>query len=339
MKQRLLNSGFILIVCFLSLQLPAQQKASVIFDTDMGPDYDDVGAIALLHAFADSGYANLLGTIACTKYEGVAGVIDVLNTYFRRPDLPVGVPKNEAVADRDFQHWSDTLLAQYPHSIKSNADAPDAISVYRKLLSAQPDGSVTIVTVGFLTNLAALLESPADSYSNLKGLDLVKRKTKLLVSMAGMFPSGREFNIHKDAKAARRVYDQWPTPVILSGFEIGAQIKTGLPLVNNKGIQRSPVKDVFRISIPLAKSDSAGRMSWDQTAVVVAVKGHQPWYTLRRGIMTVLEDGSNNWADNESGPHYHLVAKLPPGNIQAYINKLMQHQPLQAIRQFTANHK
>lgn len=35
----------------------AQKKLppAVIFDTDMGPDYDDVGAIALLHAFADKG--------------------------------------------------------------------------------------------------------------------------------------------------------------------------------------------------------------------------------------------------------------------------------------------
>jgi inosine-uridine nucleoside N-ribohydrolase len=233
------------------------------------------------------------------------------------------------VADRDFQHWSDTLLARYPHSIKTNADAPDAISLYRKILSAQPDGSVTIVTVGFLTNLAALLESPADNFSNLKGADLVKRKVKLLLSMAGHFPKGREFNIHKDAVAARRVYEGWPTPVILSGFEIGAQIKTGLPLVNNAAIQNSPGKDVFRISIPLGKGDSAGRMSWDQTAVVVAVKGHQPWYTLSRGKMSVLEDGANTWTNNDSGTHYFLVVALPPENIQAYINKLMQHQPPQ----------
>ena len=65
---------------------------AVIFDTDMGPDYDDVGAIAMLHAFADEGSANILATIASTKYDGVAEVLDVFNTYFNRPDVPVGVP-------------------------------------------------------------------------------------------------------------------------------------------------------------------------------------------------------------------------------------------------------
>jgi len=54
------------------------QKAKpvpVIFDSDMGPDYDDVGAITLLHAFADSGYINILATVASTKYEGVAAIV------------------------------------------------------------------------------------------------------------------------------------------------------------------------------------------------------------------------------------------------------------------------
>ena len=30
------------------------RKKKIIFDTDMGPDYDDVGAIAILHALADT---------------------------------------------------------------------------------------------------------------------------------------------------------------------------------------------------------------------------------------------------------------------------------------------
>jgi hypothetical protein len=56
----------------------------VIFDSDMGPDYDDVGAITMLHSFADDGSANILATIASTKYDGVAEVLDVFNTYFNR---------------------------------------------------------------------------------------------------------------------------------------------------------------------------------------------------------------------------------------------------------------
>src|SRR5687767_3243409 len=155
---------YLLIQSVSSIAQKKSEPIAVIFDSDMGPDYDDVGAIALLHAFADSGYAKILATVASTKYEGVAAVFDVFNTYFKRPDLLIGVPKDRALELKDWQHWTDTVIQNYPHSIKSNAEVPDAISVYRKVLASQPDKSVTIITVGFLTNLAGLLQSPPDQY-------------------------------------------------------------------------------------------------------------------------------------------------------------------------------
>ncbi|MGK2862699.1 MAG: nucleoside hydrolase [Chitinophagaceae bacterium] len=305
----------------------SQKPVSIIFDSDMGPDYDDVGAIALLHAYADSGYINILATVASTKYEGVAAVFHVLNTYFNRPELPIGVPKRNGLDLRDWQHWTDTLLANYPHAIKSNDEVPEAVEVYRKILASQPDKSVTIVTVGFLTNLAGLLKSPPDAYSRLTGKELVLKKVKTLISMAGKFPSGKEFNVEKDAAASQMVFTQWPTPVILSGFEIGQKIKTGLPLIHNDQISNSPVKDVFRISIPMDKQDKDGRMSWDETAVLIAAKGHAPYYTLHKGTMEVAPDGSNTWKDGGTR-HAYLVEKIPAEQVQHIINTTMMHQPV-----------
>lgn len=303
------------------------KKMPVIFDTDMGPDYDDVGAITLLHAFADSGHIDILATMASTKYEGVAAVLDVLNTYFKKPSIPIGVPKDSAIMQKDWQHWTDTLIAKYPHAIKRNAEVPDAVKLYRKLLSQQPDNSVTIITVGFLTNLSNLLQTEPDNYSSLTGQGLVKKKVKQLVCMAGKFPEGNEFNVREDARASQQVFGHWPTPIILSGFEIGQKIKTGLPLINNFVIQNSPVKDVFRICIPMAKEDSAGRMSWDETAVLVAVKGYQPFYTLQSGKMIVNDNGTNLW--NSTGSvHQYLVEAKPALEVQELINTLMMHQPL-----------
>jgi pyrimidine-specific ribonucleoside hydrolase len=317
------------LCCLFALNVNAQHKKSVniIFDSDMGPDYDDTGAITILHALADSGQAKILATMASTKYEGVAGVLNVFNTYFNRPDIPVGMPKGYAMDLRDFQHWTDTLLAKYPHKIKANADAWDAVKLYRKILASQPDKSVTIVTVGFLTNLSNLLNTTADEYSNLDGKALVSKKVKLLVCMAGKFPSGFEFNVMKDAKASQNVYQNWPTEVILSGFEIGAKIHVGIPLIHNNSIQNDPVKDVFSISIPKAKEDSAGRMSWDETAVLVAIKGYSPYYTLRPGKMKVADDGSDTWDDSGKGQAY-LVEQVDYKVVQRLIDELMQHQPV-----------
>jgi inosine-uridine nucleoside N-ribohydrolase len=317
---------FVVVLSAAWVSIFAQHPVSVIFDTDMGPDYDDVGAITLLHAMADKGEANILATIASTRYEGVAGVLNVLNTYFGRPDLPIAVPKGKAVDTKDFQHWSDTLLARYPHKIRYNREVSDAVELYRKLLAQQPDHSVTIISVGFLTNIANLLQSPADTYSPLDGLQLVEKKVKHLVSMAGRFPEGSEFNIREDAASARYTFERFPRPVIYSGFEIGAEIKSGLPLIRNASIMNSPVKDVFRIGIGAAAEDQQGRKSWDQTAVLVGVRGHSPWYTLRSGRITVDEKGYNRWMPGGKGQAY-LEANESADAVAAVVNDLMQHQP------------
>lgn len=293
----------------------------------MGPDYDDVGAITLLHAFADSGYINILATVASTKYEGVAAVFNLFNTYFNRPDILIGVPKGKALELKDWQHWTDSLQLKYPHAIKKNDEVMSATEVYRKVLSSQKDRSVTIVTTGFLTNLADLLRSGPDKYSKLNGKELLKRKVKQLVCMAGGFPTFSEFNIKMDATSSQFVFDNWQTPVLFSGWEIGYKIRTGLPLVKNDGIVNSPVKDVFRICIPMDKQDSLGRMSWDQTAVMVAVKGYQPWWKLEKGKISIANDGKNDWIKGSS-MHAYLVESLSPRTVQELIDKWMMHQPV-----------
>jgi inosine-uridine nucleoside N-ribohydrolase len=316
--------------CFLisvSSQAQKTKPVPVIFDSDMGPDYDDVGAIALLHAFADSGYINILATVASTKYEGVAAVFNVLNSYFRRPDLLIGVPKGKALELKDNQHWTDTLLLKYPHTIKKNHEVLSAAEVYRKALASQPDRSVTIITVGFLTNLADLLQSSPDKYSRFTGKELVRKKVKQLVCMAGSFPSGNEFNVRMDATSSKIVFENWETPILCSGVEIGMKIKTGLPLVNDRSIKNSPVKDVFRICIPLSPQDSAGRMSWDQTAVLIAVKGYKPWWNIQTGKIKIAEDGTNTW-EIGSSPHSYLLESQSPIIIRDMIDKLMKHQPV-----------
>lgn len=316
-----LNLLFLFLI--LSLKTVAQQPVPLILDTDIGPDYDDVGAMAVLHALADRGEVRPLAVISCNKHELVVPTIDVLNTWFGRPNLPTGAPKGPGVTDGAWQKWPEMLVAKYPHRIRSTAEAPDAVATYRQILARQPDRSVTIVTIGFLTNLADLLESKPDQFSKLTGRQLVEKKVKHLVSMAGLFPKGREFNVYKDSLAAERAFNQWPTPVILSGFEIGREVKTGPRLLADATLQ-SPVKDVFALCMPRAKEDRNGRMSWDQTAVLVAIRGAAPYYTLRRGRMTV-NGGTNGWQDDPGGPHAYLVEAMPVAQVTEVIEKLMMH--------------
>lgn len=315
---------------FLAAQPTSNRKpVSVIFDTDMGPDYDDVGAIALLHAMADQKECTILATMASDKHKYVAAVLNVLNTYFQRPAIPVGVVRGAAVDIGAPQKWDSVIVARYPHSIISNAHATDATDLYRKVLAAQPDNSVTIVTVGFLTNLANLLRSGPDAWSPLRGEELVRKKVKNLVSMAACFDKKlepfKEFNVKMDTVSSKLVFDNWPTPILFSGFEIGAKIFTGLPLINSS-ITHSPVKDAFSISIPLDPNDKNGRMSWDETAVLVAVRGPHPYFDVVKGKVICHSNGSTSWDPSGTRDQY-LVPKMPIPELEKVLNDLIMHQP------------
>ena len=285
---------FLFVSCISFCQ--KQKPVNIIFDTDIAPDYDDVGAMALLHAFADMGEAKILATISCNAFETTAPTLSVLNTYFNRPSIPIGITKIQLPNKDCSQQWAQAIVAKYPHALQSNDEATDAVKLYRKILSAQPDKSVTVVSVGFFTNLAGLLNSAADEYSPLNGKELVIKKVKQLVSMAARIDKdstgGYEFNVMVDAAASQKVFADWPTPVIISGFEIGEKILTGIRLIHNESIQNSPVKDAFEIALAKDKN-TIGRNSWDQTAVLVAVRGIAPYFNYRKLNFEIKDDGKN----------------------------------------------
>jgi len=323
--------SILILFCIASVFTPFNKKhlpVNVILDTDIAPDYDDVGAIALLHAFADEGEANILATISSNAFETTVPTLSVLNTYFNRPDIPIGVTKKESPNKECGQKWAQAIIKKYPHSLKSNDDAIDAVKLYRKILASQPDNSVTIVTIGFFTNLAGLLDSKSDVYSPLDGKTLIAKKVKLLVSMAASLKngnSGYEFNVATDAAASKKVFEEWPTPVILSGFEIGEKILTGIPLIHNDAIQNSPVKDAFAIA--LAKDhNTIGRNSWDETAVLVAVRGITPWFRFHKINLAILPDGKDSIIPGNK--FKYLTFKQTPTQIGKVIEGLMMHQPL-----------
>lgn len=284
-----------------SRKLSSVEPVKIIFDSDMGPDYDDVGALTMLHAFADSGKAEILATIASNKYGLVAPCLEILNTYYGRPHIPVGSPKTHGVNIGCSQHWTDSLVAHYPHTLNSNSGARDAKLLYRQILASQSDNSVVIVTVGFLTNLNDLLLSKPDSISPLEGTALVQKKVKRLVAMAGKFPEGWEFNVKEDSTSSKYVFEHWPTRIILSGFEIGEKIFTGKKLIASD--LKSPARMAFKIAIPMSEEDKNGRKSWDETAVLTAVKGAPFAFGEVSGTMVAEPSGYNHWINSEHGNH------------------------------------
>lgn len=318
-----------ILILLFSCQTPkpvSVDPVRIIFDSDMGPDYDDVGALTMLHTFADSGKAEILATMASNRYDLVAPCLNVINTYYGRPAIPVGSPKTHGVNIGCSQHWTDSLVARFPHAIRSSSQAKDALVLYRKILAAQPDTSVVIVTVGFTTNLNDLLLSAPDVISPLNGTELVIKKVKRWVAMAGKFPEGLEFNVKEDSASSKYVFEHWPTPILFSGFEIGEKIFTGKTLI--KSNLKSPAKMAFSIAIPMSDADKNGRMSWDETAVLTAVLGTSDNFGEIKGKVIVEPSGYNRWVNNENGMHRYLTFKKSPEELSALIERYMMHEPL-----------
>ena len=315
------------IACLVFAAALAAQAApvKVIFDTDMGPDYDDVGALAMLNKLADQGEAEILGVLSCNRAPRTIACIEILNSFYGRPDIPVGCVPEGGPMRNDYA-WGETLAKKYAKWVRHPAatEAPDAVAVFRRLLAAAPDKGVTVITVGFLSNTALLLKSKPDGISPLDGRALVEKKVKELVSMAAGFPKGREYNAMIDAAGSDYTFKNWPTPIIFSGFEIGENIKCGRKLTK-LATDTNPAKDVF--SICLTDKEPKGHSSWDETAILVGVRGLGEVFGIERGTIHMQPNGDNTWTADPNGPHARLTKKMEWDDVAAIIDGLLVLPP------------
>ncbi len=205
---------------------------------------------------------------------------------------------------------------RYPHKLLSGKDAPPATQVHRKVLAAQADQSVVIAQVGFSTNLARLLDSGPDEYSSLSGIDLVKRKVKLLSLMAGAFQpidgnqNYQEYNVMRDIPSCQKLAQSWPTPMVFSGFEIGIALPypaTSIERDYDYGyVRHHPLADAYIHYIPPPHN----RPTWDLTAVLFAVVGDRGYFDVSpRGRATINKDGSCHFEETSQGSHSYLILR------------------------------
>src|SRR5687768_14216661 len=115
------NFLFILLIAGFTSFTNKPVPVSIIFDTDIAPDYDDVGALAMLHAFADKGEAKILAAISCNAFETTVPTLSVINTYFNRPHVPIGVVKAAEPNVSCPRLWAQGIISKYSHSVKSNS--------------------------------------------------------------------------------------------------------------------------------------------------------------------------------------------------------------------------
>lgn len=330
--------SWMLAVCLL-LTVAFAEPVPLIIDTDMSTDVDDAIALALALKLEEVGEARLLAVVHNTGLPSAAGAVSVITHYYGRDDVPIGAYKgsfgdpstSEPLDATDPSKtvagpYVEELVQNFSSPIRDYSQVPEALEVYRRVLSEASDHSVVISSIGFLINLDALLRSSPDVYSPLRGVDLVERKVKLLSLMGGAYPQSigvmrddYEWNLGggcawgarscpTSRQASAFVLDNWPSsvPLRFSGFEAGSQVLTGQPFAAGDAAAcpgiAGPVGAAFRSYAPW-NSDYPGRMSWDPLTTLYAVRGAGDFYDLHVGRNSFnVTDGSNKWVNDAKEP-------------------------------------
>lgn len=343
------------VACALPLWAKVDRKSPaepvrLIIDTDMYTDIDS-GAVAIAHVLADAGECELIGVISCAGGSAVSvPMIELVNAVYGRPELPVGAPKDWVIApEKDPERKGlDAHPERFPHyeqmrrAIRANPglvrharsdEAPDAVAVYRRLLAAQPDASVTICTIGWLTNMRQLLASRPDAISPLSGRDLVARKVRLLFSMACAFPDGREYNAWRDTISTAIVLYDWPGPIHFVDYNYGFGMKCGMPLARRPPSMNNPVQEIYRDTIQRnVCGKKGGHPAWDEVTVLFAVRGWEPYCHGVRGRFDIVNNrGDNRWTPDPNGPHVVVREKMPRKEVCAIIDELLTRAPKRGL--------
>ncbi len=304
------------------------QPRRIILDTDMLTDPEDVNAVWLLNTLADRGEAEILACVVngheANRASGAA--VDVVNTYFGRPGIPLGAFKGGYPVKRS--PFTPLLRDRYPHRALDDDALPDALQIYRSVLAKQPDRSVTIVSIGFLVNLRDLLYSQPDASSPMGGFDLIRNKVKELVIMGGNYPRGLEYNFNYGGvkESTADVIDHWPdqVPMVFIGYELGAKVFSG------RVYQEKLADGPLRLALANAYNAlSHGRESWDELAVLYAVRGlayggTKYFESESVGFNSIdRSDGSNHWITSPDKNQSYLRNAMPADRLGEVLEQLV----------------
>ncbi len=314
------------ILCFLLLVglSVAAEPVRVIFDTDMGNDIDDAVALAMLHSFVSRGEAELLAVTVTKAHPEAAAFVDAMNVFYGRGGIPVGMVREGKTPEAapmlsvplGMKHADGRPV--YPRRIASGGEAPEAVALLTRVLAAQPDQSVVIIQVGFSTNLARLLETA-------EGRELARRKVRLLSLMGGAFPVNKpEYNIKIDIPAAKKLFAEWPSPIVASGFEVGLSMEfPGASIEKEFGwVAHHPVVDSYRAYQKMPYD----RATWDPTAVLYAIRPERGYFSLSAAGRIGVDDlGNTPFTVDPAGKHRYLV-----------VDDLQRARALEAMIQLTS---
>ncbi len=297
----------------------------VIIDTDLSLYWDDATAVGIANVMQQRGKVEILGVMSDIRNTVAVAAIDAIDTAYGHSRIPVG-----AVAGSDANTvpsgYSDELARRLPHAIRSSAEVPGAVALYRRLLANQPDHSVTIVAIGAYTNLAGLLRSKPGQGSSLDGRPLIAAKVRKLVVEDGLFPGGAPVpftNTKYDVASARAVVsgDNWPTPIAWVDGSTGVNTKVGGMLCATTP-EKNPMRIVYEALFGCGPPKDG---DWDGPTMLYAIGGPQHVFSVsgRGGAAVMNAQGGLSWESDYPGPDEVYVHVVDQQTLNLRIDELL----------------
>lgn len=303
----------------LALNAPKNQKdrsraIPVIFDTDMGNDVDDVMALAMLLNYEKEGMISIKAITSSKANIYSVEYIDAFCRFMGRNDIPLGYvydgpnPGKGAYLVQTLDSVVDGKKVMTPRKDIQKNLLP-AYQMIRDVLAKEKDHSVVIISVGPETNLSRLLSSKADKQCKLSGRDLVRKKVKGLYVMGGRFntePLTPEWNILQDIQAAQQVFEQWPTPIVVAGGEVGEQLRYPAQSILHdfEDSRYNPLCISYGVFLPMPYD----RQCWDQVPVIMAFDSSLQFFRQsERGNIAIDEKGRSIFTKDAKGLHSYVI--------------------------------
>lgn len=196
---------------------------AVILDTDIGTDVDDALALALLLGSPEVDLVAVSTVYGDTLLR--ARLAQRLLRLAGRDDVPVTPGAVEPLSGKPVW-WAGHEGARFPDLGREEVDASRcAVEVLTSTVAQQP-GTVDVVAVGPLTNLALALRADPSFADNVRGLYV----------MGGDFSpgAGAEHNLASDATAAAEVFAS-RLPVTVTGLDVTTRVRLEGPQVERIG--------------------------------------------------------------------------------------------------------
>lgn len=293
--------------------------AGAFFDSDFST-IDSLLAVSLLYGLQGKNDCRVAIMTMSRPNLAVAGFADAVERFYKGPAgnfsqvPPIGMRTEGAPGETSpaftvpFQKKNPDGMPVYRNEVKTVIETADPSTLIRNYLEAQYDQNAFFVLAGPATNLAAALDFPGIS-------DLISSKIKYLVFSTGAA------RIKADIPAARKLFAEWPTPIITCGPEIGSALLFPGGCIDKEfaaAVHDNPVADAYRAFQPMPYDAPSA----DLAAALYAGRPKEGYFKLSdSGAVTIQDDGRTSFKAGEKGKHQSLVLDLDQKEriVKAYV--------------------